>query len=121
MILTPLLGIGLVTAVGLGPALDPDPSTLSSAQKSAAVQLLVRRATECVVHTVAADPRYRKTKKLNNLIIDALTPCTMSLHAMVQGYDYYFGSGSGKAFFIGPYLELLTKALNEQTQDLGLH
>jgi hypothetical protein len=119
MILTPLLGMGLVTAVALGPALDPDPSTLSSGQKSAAIQPLVRRATECVVQTVAADPRYRKAKNLGDLVIDALTPCTISVRAMVQGYDHYFGSGSGEEFFIGPYLELLTKALNEQTQDLG--
>src|SRR5258708_4475815 len=121
MILTPLLGIGLVTAVALGPALDPDPSALSSVQKSAAVQPLVRRATECVVHTIAADPRYRKTKDLGDLIIDALTPCNISVRAMVEGYDYYCGDGSGETFFMGPYLELLTKALNEQTQDLGLH
>ena len=121
MILAPLLGIGLVTAVALGPALDPDPSTLSSAQKSAAVQPLVRRATECVVRTVAADPRYRGTKDLGDLIIDALTPCTVSIQTMVDGYDYYFGDGSGEAFFMGPYLELLTKAVNEQAQSLGPH
>jgi hypothetical protein len=120
MILTPLLGMGLVTAVALGPALDPDPSTLSSAQKSAAVQPLVRRATECVVQTIATDSRYRKTD-LGDLIIDALTPCTISVHAMIQGYDYYFGSGSGEEFFIGPYLQLLTKALSEQAQDPELH
>jgi len=121
MILTPLLGIGLVTAVALGPALDPDPSTLSSAQKSAAVQPFVRRATECVVQTVAADPRYRQTKNLGDLIIDALTPCITSVRAMVEGYDHYFGGGSGEEFFVGPYLELLTKALNERTQGLSLH
>jgi hypothetical protein len=120
MILTPLLGMGLVTAVALGPALDPDPSALSSAQKNAAVQPLVRRATECVVRTVAANARYRRTKDLGDLIIDALTPCTISVRAMVQGYDYYFGSGSGEEFFVGPYLEVLTKALNAQTRDLGL-
>jgi hypothetical protein len=120
MILTPLLGIGLVTAVALGPALDPDPSTLSSAQKSAAVQPLVRRATECVVQTVAADPRYRKTKDLGDLVIDALSPCMTSVRAMIGGYDYYFGDGSGEEFFTGPYLELLTKALTKQTQDLSV-
>ncbi len=121
MILAPLLGIGFVTAVALGPALDPDPSALSSAQKNAAVQPLVRRATECVAQTVAADPRYPKTDDLGDLIIDALTPCTISVRAMLEGYDYYFGDGSGEAFFTGPYLELLTKALNEQTQAPSPH
>ena len=121
MILAPLFGIGLVTAVSLGPALDPNPSTLSSAQKSAAVQPLVRRATECVVQTVAADPRYRKTTELGDLIIDALPPCILQVRNMVSAYDRYFGDGSGAEFFMGPYLELLTKALNKQTQDLTVH
>jgi len=121
MILAPLFGIGLVTAAALGPALGPEPLTLSSTQKSAAVQPLVRRATDCVVQTISADPRYRKTAELGDLIIDALPPCIMSVRAMVEGYDYYFGDGSGEEFFMGPYLELLTKALNGYTQDLSVH
>ena len=44
---------------------------------------LVRRATECVVQTVAADPRYRRTKDLGDLVIDALPPCMTSVRAMI--------------------------------------
>jgi hypothetical protein len=117
MIVAPLLAIGLVTAASLGPALDPDPLTLSSAQKSAAVERLVRRATECVVETIAADPRHRKTTEVGDLIIDALPLCITQVRNMVAGYDHYFGHGSGAEFFMGPYLELLTNALGKRTHN----
>jgi hypothetical protein len=121
MIVPPLFGTGLVIAVALGPALDPDPSILSSAQKTAAVQPLVRRATECVADIVAADPRYRKTKELGDLIIDALPPCITPVRAMMEAYEEYFGDGSGETFLMGPYLELLTRALNQQTDLPSTH
>jgi hypothetical protein len=115
MILAPLFGIGLVTVVALGPALDPDPSSMSGAEKRAAVERLVGRATECIVQRIAADPRYRGAHDLGDLVIDALPPCMTPVRAMVEGYDDYFGVGSGEKFFIGPFLRRLATALNGRT------
>ena len=30
---------------------------------------------------------------------------------MIDAYDRYYGDGSGEAFFMGPYLEVLPKAV----------
>jgi hypothetical protein len=32
---------------------------------------------------------------------------------MIDGYDQYYGDGSGEAFFMGPYLDALPKLIVE--------
>jgi hypothetical protein len=119
MMAAPLASIALIIHVALGPALDPDPSLLSDVQKGAAVRPLVRRATDCIARSVASDPRYGEgAKELDDLIVESLPACIDSVRAMVEGYDRYFGEGSGEAFFVGPYLEVLPTAVNERVRDL---
>jgi hypothetical protein len=115
MIAAPLAGIVLVIQVALGPALDPDPSLLSEVQKGAAVRPLARRSTDCIARSVAADPPSRDgANKLADLIVESMPACIDVVRAMVEGYDRYFGEGSGEAFFIGPYLEILPSAVSER-------
>jgi hypothetical protein len=113
MIIAPVAGLALAVTVALGPALDPDPLLMSNVQKSAAVRPLVQNATECIARTVAADKRYRgEANDLGDLILESMPKCIEPLRAMVDGYDRYFGDGSGEAFFMGPYLEVLPSAIN---------
>jgi hypothetical protein len=113
MILTPLmLGAALVLSVATGPTTEPNGSThLSMQQKNAAMQPLVRSATDCIARAVAADPRSRGQLDLGNLIVDSMPNCLGPVRAMIDGYDRYFGDGSGEAFFMGPYLDVLPTAV----------
>ena len=116
MILAPLLGATLAVAVATGPLDDPmgiGGAKLSAEQKSAATQPLVRSATECIVRAVVADPRYHATAptelgaKLGDLIVASMPACVAPVRAMIEAYDLYYGAGSGDAFFMGPYLDML--------------
>jgi hypothetical protein len=116
MILAPLLGTALVVTVATGP-LDDTPgaagaTNLSAQQKSAVMQPLVRSATDCIVRAVVADPRYgTKPAELGDLIVDSMPACVAPVRAMIDAYDRYYGEGSGQAFFMGPYLDVLPKAV----------
>jgi hypothetical protein len=114
MILAPFLGTALVVAVATGPLNDaPDSANLSAQQKSAVMQPLVRSATDCIVHAVVADPRYgtKPIAELGDLIVDSMPACVAPVRAMIDAYDHYYGEGSGQAFFMGPYLDVLPKAV----------
>jgi hypothetical protein len=37
--------------------------------------------------------------------------CLGPVRSMINVYDQYFGDGIGEAFFMGPYLDLLPKAI----------
>jgi hypothetical protein len=123
MILAPLLGTALVVAVATGP-LDDSAGTrnLSAQQKSAATQPLVRSATECIVHAVVADPRYSAKpaaelgSEIGDLIVASMPSCVAPVRAMIDAYDRYYGAGSGQAFFMGPYLDVLPKVVVEAGQ-----
>ncbi len=114
MILAPLLGTALVVAVATDPLNDLTAKAAPSAQERvAATEPLVRSATECIVHAVAADPRYaaKPTAPLGELIVDSMPSCLAPVRAMIDAYDHYYGAGSGEAFFMGPYLDVLPKAV----------
>jgi len=73
----------------------------------------VRRATECIVRQVKSDPHYSENLRpgeLNDLIVDAMPRCANSLRAMMDTHDRMYGSGSGEAFLMGPYLDILPAA-----------
>jgi hypothetical protein len=113
MIFAPLFGTALVVAVATGPS---DPSgrgtRLSVQEKMAATEPLIRSATDCIVHAVAADPRYgEKPAALGDLIVASIPACVTPVRAMIDAYDRYYGEGSGQAFFMGPYLDVLPKAV----------
>jgi len=122
MILAPLFATGLVISVATGPI---DSSTSASAmsftaqQRSAATQPLVRSATDCIIHAVESDPRYgTKTPDelggvLGDIIVSSMPACVAPVRAMIDAYDEYYGEGSGQAFFMGPYLDVLPQAVLE--------
>src|ERR1700724_491418 len=114
MILPPLFGTVLTIAVATGP-LDASsgPPMLTAQQKMAATEPLVRSATECIVRAVAADPRYGKPAELGEIIVASMPGCITPVRAMIDGYDRYFGEGAGEAFFMGPYLDVLPKAVTD--------
>jgi hypothetical protein len=114
MIVAPLAGAALVVAVATGPLTGPaGEANLPTEQKIAATEPLVRSATECIVRAVIADPRYRDDgwAALGDLIVDSVPSCLTSVHAMIDAYDRYYGAGSGEAFFMGPYLDVLPTAV----------
>jgi hypothetical protein len=120
MILAPLFATTLVVAVATGPA-DPSASVtnLSAQQRSAATQPLVRSATDCIVQAVVSDPRYGAKpatelgNELGEIIVASMPACVAPVRAMIDAYDHYYGEGSGEAFFMGPYLDVLPKAVLE--------
>jgi len=118
MILETLLGLSLVTKVSLdtpAPAADPAAWTqLSARQKDAALLPLVQRATECIMHEAAADPRSSTemgTDDFNNVIVDSIAACRGAVRVMIDAHDRMYGYGSGEAFLLGPYLDVLPAAL----------
>jgi hypothetical protein len=116
MILAPLFGTAMIIAVATGPLDDPMGFThVSPREKSAATQMLVHSATDCIVHAVFADPHYSATdaSKLGDLIVASMPACVTPVRAMIDGYDQYYGDGSGEAFFMGPYLDALPKLIVE--------
>ena len=119
MILAPLAAAALIMSVATGPNAAPDLSpSLSTQQKSAAMQPLVRSATECIARTVSADPRFaQRNADLGDLIVDSMPSCIAQVRAMIDAYDRYFGAGQGEAFFMGPYLDVLPTAVSKWTRD----
>jgi len=118
MILAPLAGVALVLSVATGPLSDPTGSVLSAQQKNAAVQPLVRSATECIVQAVLADTRFQShASGLGDLIVESMNSCLGPVRAMIDAYDRYFGDGTGEAFFMGPYLDVLPAAVDKWAAD----
>jgi hypothetical protein len=120
MIVAAVAGLSLVITVAVEapvavrPGAGEPPSHTSMQQKNAAVRPLVRSATECVARTVAADPRFEKeleSADLNELIVESMSPCADAVRAMIDGYDRFYGVGSGEMFFMGPYLDVLPAAV----------
>jgi hypothetical protein len=118
MILAPLFATGLVMSVATGPIDAPSGGTnMSPQQRSAATQPLVRSATDCIVHAVETDPRYGAKpaaelgSELGEIIVASMPACVAPVRAMIDAYDQYYGEGSGQAFFMGPYLDVLPQAV----------
>ena len=124
MILESLFGLSLVFAASLDfgapPAAGPATWTqLSARQKDATLLPLVHFATDCIVHKVAADPRFSELLRpveINDLIVDSMIACAGPVRAMIDAHDRLFGHGSGEAFFMGPYLEVLPAAVSKQVK-----
>jgi hypothetical protein len=122
MILAPLAAAALLVGVAIAPDAKPSLSpTLSVQQKSAAVKLLMRSATECIARIVSSDPRFgQPNADLGDLIVDSMPHCAAQVRAMIEAYDRYFGEGEdgeGEAFFMGPYLDVLPSAVSKWVRD----
>ena len=119
MILAALAAATLVVSVATGPTAKPSSlPALSVQQKSAAMQPLLRSATECIARTVSTDPRFgHRNGNLGDLIVASMPSCTNEVRAMIEAYDRYFGDGEGEAFFMGPYLDVLPTAVEKWAKD----
>jgi hypothetical protein len=125
MIAAALLGLSLVVTATYEPT-DFAPNAaakstqLTPQQKFAALRPLVRSATDCVVHAITADPRFRPSgagADMNDLIVASMTPCADAMRSMIDAHDRLFGAGSGEAFFMGPYLEGLPTTVDKLVKD----
>jgi hypothetical protein len=121
MLLAPLAGAVLAVSIATGPVVEPQGSAamMSSQQKSAAINQLVRSATECIARAVAADPRFGTAAppQIGDIIVDSVPACLRPVRAMIDGYDRYFGEGTGQAFFMGPYLDDLPSIVIKWTAE----
>lgn len=129
MIVESLFGLSLVlsspattvalergTELAMAPAPMPD---VSIRRKESALLPLVRRATECIQRKVSSDPRYDgdiRPAAINDLIIDSIPACARPVRAMIDAHDKLYGSGSGEAFLLGPYLDVLPSAIVKQVK-----
>ena len=115
MIVAPLLGAALVVNVATSPLTGPaaGEANLTLQQKAAATEPLVRSATDCIVRAVMSDPRFgaEPHAAVGDLIVELIRSCRTPVRAMIDAYDRYYGEGSGEAFFMGPYLDVLPKAV----------
>jgi hypothetical protein len=125
MLIRALVGLSLFATVAidssvLTPAgVPPDGVQVTPQQRDEAVQPLVYWATDCIVRAVKADPRLKaliRTGDISELIVDSVETCVEPLHDMIDAYDRYYGAGSGEAFFMGPYLDVLPAAVKKQLQ-----
>ena len=123
MILKSLFGLSLVLSVSLDTQPPPaDPAgwmQMSVRQKDAALLPLVEHATACIIQRVTADPRYKnelRADEINDLIVDSITACKQPVRAMINAHDRMYGHGSGEAFLVGPYLDVLPAAVVRQVR-----
>jgi hypothetical protein len=119
MLLAPLVGTAMVVAVAMEPPNNAgEAARLTMQEKMAATEPLVRSATDCIIDAVIADPRYGngQSAELGDLIVDSMPTCVKPVRAMIDAYDQYYGEGSGEAFFMGPYLDVLPKAVTAGTK-----
>lgn len=119
MILSTLTGASLLIMTAATPDMDSAtaPMHLSTRERSAAVQPSITRATECVARTVASNPRSSDTSKLGDVIVESMPSCADLMRSMIDTYDQYFGDGTGEAFFSGPYLDVLPRAVSKWVAD----
>ena len=124
MILASLFGMSLIVNVSLDPRTpvlaDPVIEThLSVRQKDAALDPHVRGATACITRAVTRDPRFSETIRrdhLNDLIVDAMAGCERPLRVLIRIHDRMYGRGSGEAFLLGAYLDVLPAAIFRQAK-----
>ena len=124
MIVESLLGLSLVLPVSLDSRAPLPPKSsvqtqMSMGHKQAALLPLVRRATGCILRKVSADPRYHReigVDELNDVIIDSIEACMKPVRAMIDAHDRLYGNGSGEAFLLGPYLDVLPSTVIKQVK-----
>jgi hypothetical protein len=124
MILEAMVGLSLVLNVSLDTEIPTTPSPaawlhMSASQKDAALLPLVRTATDCIIRKVESDPRFStamRPDEVNDLIVDSIASCAKPVRAMMDAHDSMYGKGSGEAFLLGPYLDVLPSAVVTQVK-----
>ncbi len=121
MILSQLAAATLVIGVAAEPMAEPSAlRQLSMQQKNAVTQGYVQTATDCIARVVAVDSRFRRDDPavaLGDLIVDSMPKCIGPVRAMIAAYDRYFGDGVGEEFFMGPYLDILPRAVLKRASE----
>lgn len=118
MIVESLVGLSLIANVSLDAQIPP-PANPAVWSELSARQPLVLRATNFIVGKVSADKRYRADippADINDLIVDSISACTRPVRAMVDAHNRIYGDGSGEAFLVGPYLDILPAAVVQQVR-----
>jgi hypothetical protein len=124
MIKGAIFGLSLVLNTAVEPYQPPLESEaarlqMSPLQKNAVIQPLMRSATDCIVRAVSTDPKFQASMQpgeINELIVGSMEVCLQPMRAMIDAYNRLFGEGAGEAFFMGPYLEILPKAVTRQVK-----
>jgi hypothetical protein len=121
MIVKSLLGLSLVLNVSLEvqtpmPASPAAWSQLSVRQKEAALLPLVLRATDCIVRKVHRYSSDIRPSDINDLIVDSIAACARPVRAMIDAHNRMYGDGTGEAFLLGPYLDVLPAAVVKQVK-----
>ena len=119
-----LFGLSLVVNTAVEPyqpQLAPEAERLqmSVQQKNAVIQPLLRSATDCIVGAVARDPKFKVSlppAAINELIVTSMGACVDPMRAMIDAHNRLFGDGTGEAFFMGPYLDLLPRAVTRHVK-----
>jgi hypothetical protein len=118
-----VFGLSLVVTAAVEPVQPPWESgpriQMSLQQKNAVLAPLMRSATDCIVRAVSADPKLQlviQPGEINELIVSSMDRCLEPMRAMIDAHDRLFGEGTGEAFFMGPYLEILPKAVTRQVK-----
>jgi hypothetical protein len=68
---------------------------------------------------VSGDPNYSadlRPDQINDLIVDSMAACVRPVRAMMDAHDRMYGPGSGEAFLLGPYLDVLPAAVVGQVK-----
>jgi hypothetical protein len=68
---------------------------------------------------VFGHPRYSadlRADEINDLIVDSMAKCMRPVRAMIDAHDGMYGAGSGEAFLLGPYLDVLPAAVVGQVK-----
>lgn len=124
MILEAMVGLSLVLNVSLDTEIPTTPSPaawlhMSASRKDAALLPLIRTATDCIIRKVESDPRFStamRPDEVNDLIVDSIASCAKPVRAMMDAHDSMYGKGSGEAFLLGPYLDVLPSAVVTQVK-----
>ena len=125
MLVGAIAGLSLLVTVSvnqnaLAPSgLGASDTQLSTAQKTAAMRPLVASATDCIVKSVSENPRFQDALTqgtIGDLIVDSMASCAQPVRAMISAHDRYFGEGSGEAFFMGPYLDVLPRTVTKNAK-----
>lgn len=124
MIAGTLTGLSLVVAVAIEPSQIPLSEAaarmqMSLQQKNAVIHPLMRSATDCIVRAVVSNPKFSNSmpaSDINELIVASMEICIEPMRAMIDAYDRLHGAGTGHAFFMGPYLDVLPAAVSRQVR-----
>jgi hypothetical protein len=123
MILESIVGLSIIVSASLEtrPSLETEPPVpaLSVRQRDAALLPLVKRATECILRSIAADPAEldgARAEEIDGLIVEAMIGCRRQLRAVINAHDRMYGDGSGEAFVRGPFMDVLPAAVVQQAR-----